>query len=112
MGTCGRNPDREAPRRWSGRVQDQSRRTRQTRWTCVQPWTIDTGTGKLFTVDFLTVTTSLSVCKTGFTFVQHLCGFLGQYWHLEFCFYCFANATDDHKYSLFPSKILLFLEFW
>ena len=43
--------------------------------------------------------------RTGFIFVQHLRGFLGQVCHFEICFYSTPrpNPTDDHKYSPLPS---------
>ena len=38
----------------------------------------------------------------GFIVVQHLRGFLGQFFYLDICFLS-TNATDDHKYSPLPS---------
>ena len=56
------------------------------------------------------------VISTGVIFVPHLCGFLGQYILLAFenllFIHASTNATDDHKYSPFPSQILTVPEFW
>ena len=52
--------------------------------------------------------------STSFTFVQHLRSFLTifvPFGKLHFI-HALTNATDDHKYSLFPSQILTVPKFW